>query len=148
MHFFFLRVLVDLLKLDVSPAAIFNVLQSMALQGSKPTSLSKKNSQNKSGLTTQASSKKKPPVAAKPKKIRVENQEVAFWHVQASLYTKITFCKRSLFTMMSNIVNNFLYNICLEKCIEETNLWFKITKWEHCHKYRISLQLLKIIFIE
>lgn len=74
--FCFGRVLVDLLRSDVSPAAIFNVLQNMALQAGK-TSVSKKNSQNKSGSTS-SSNKKKPPVAAKPKKIRVENQEVAF----------------------------------------------------------------------
>lgn len=70
------KVLVDLLKLDVSPAAIFNVLQNMALQVSKAT-VTKKNTQNKSGSTS-SSSKKKPPVAAKPKKIRVDNPEVTF----------------------------------------------------------------------
>lgn len=75
--FFFFRILVDLLRLNVSPPAIFNVLQNMALQVAKPTQLSKKNSQNKSG-STQSSSKKKPPVAAKPKKIRVDNQEITF----------------------------------------------------------------------
>ena len=71
------RVIVDLLRLDVSPAAIFNVLQNMALQAGK-TPASKKNSQNKT-VSTSTSNKKKPPVAAKPKKIRVENQEVTFW---------------------------------------------------------------------
>lgn len=47
----------------------------MALQVSRPTPVTKKNTQNKSGTTTSAG-KKKPPVAAKPKKIRVDNQDM------------------------------------------------------------------------
>ncbi|XP_054710449.1 mitotic-spindle organizing protein 2-like [Uloborus diversus] len=69
------RILLELLKMDISPTEIFRVLQSMAHQAFKPNTALKKNSQNKSH-SSQNPSKKKPPVAAKPKKISVEKQGV------------------------------------------------------------------------
>ncbi|GFT77433.1 hypothetical protein NPIL_427421 [Nephila pilipes] len=68
--------LVELLRVDVNPIALFDVLQNMANDMSNQVAnqnlVTKKNSQNR----TPGSEKKKPPVAAKPKKIRVENSNL------------------------------------------------------------------------
>ncbi|XP_071039773.1 mitotic-spindle organizing protein 2 isoform X2 [Parasteatoda tepidariorum] len=62
------HILLELLRLDVCPIALFDVLQDMSMQFQK--SSVKKSSDSKSSTTHTSSGKKKPPVAAKPKKIK------------------------------------------------------------------------------
>ncbi|PRD28340.1 UNVERIFIED_CONTAM: mzt2b [Trichonephila clavipes] len=71
------EILVELLRVDVSPSTLFDVLKNMTNDMSNQVVnqnlVSKKNSQNR---TPPVLDKKKPPVAAKPKKIRVENSNL------------------------------------------------------------------------
>ncbi|GFQ81747.1 hypothetical protein TNCT_19001 [Trichonephila clavata] len=70
------EILVELLRVDVSPSTLFDVLKNMTNDMSNQVVnqnlVTKKNSQNR----TPVLDKKKPPVAAKPKKIRVENSNL------------------------------------------------------------------------
>ncbi|CAL1273218.1 unnamed protein product [Larinioides sclopetarius] len=62
------KICIELLRMDVSPSALCDVLHNMGTQVSNQNFVTKRNSQNR----TPGSDKKKPPVAAKPKKIKME----------------------------------------------------------------------------